>query len=157
MWLNTDVMMKVFNEYSAAVDQIYAYAEEHGLTASEAMEELGDKIDAFGLKAFQAAQEARTFGDAIDSIKDAASTAWMNTFELIFGNYEQSKVIWTDLANNAYDVFVEPINKLNVKLKKTLGSNFVKESRDVKDFMKLGFDETEMSAMLEPMVLPLTR
>lgn len=104
-WFTSDVMMKVFNEYSAAVDQIYEYAEEKGITASQAIEELGDKVDAFGLKAFRSAQEAKTFSDAIDSTKDAVSTGWMNTFEILFGNYEEARVLWTDLANAMYDVF----------------------------------------------------
>lgn len=112
-WFTSDVMMKVFNEYSAAVDEIYEYAEEKGITASEAIEQLGSKLDPFALKAFKAAQEARTFGDAIDSVKDAVSTGWMNTFELIFGNYEEAKTLWTDLANSMYDVFAEGGNRRN--------------------------------------------
>ena len=104
-WFTSDVMMKVFNDYSSAVDQIYEYAEEKGITASQAIEELGGSVDEFGLKAFLAAQEAKTFGDAIDATKDAVSTGWMNTFELIFGNYEEQRVLWTDLANAMYDVF----------------------------------------------------
>lgn len=104
-WLTGDVMMAVFNKYSSAVRQIYDYAEEKGITASEAIEELDGKVDEFGLKAFLAAQEAKTFGDAIDSVKDAVSTGWMNTFDLIFGNYEKQRVLWTELANRMYDVF----------------------------------------------------
>lgn len=112
-WLTSDVMMSVFNTYSGAVDQIYEYAEEKGITASEAIEELGDSVDEFGLKAFKAAQEARTWSDVVDSVKDAVSTGWMNTFELIFGNYEEATQLWTDLANAMYDVFAEGGNVRN--------------------------------------------
>lgn len=112
-WFDKDVMMKVFNEYSAAVDDIYEYATEHGLTASDAIEQMGDSIDAFGLKAFRAGQEARTWADVLDSVKDAVSTGWMNTFENIFGDYEEAKQLWTDLANELYDVFAEGGNKRN--------------------------------------------
>lgn len=119
-WFTSDVMMKVFNDYSAAVDQIYAYADEKGITASQAIEELGDEVDQFGLKAFKAAQEARTFPDVIDSVKDAVSTGWMNTFELIFGNYEEAKELWTNLANAMYDVFAEGGNARNEMLEEAL-------------------------------------
>lgn len=105
LWFTSDVMMKVFNDYSSAVDQIYEYADQKGITASQAIDELGDKVDSFGLKAFKAAQEARTWGDAVDSVKDAVSTGWMNTFELIFGNQKEATRLWTDLANAMYDVF----------------------------------------------------
>ncbi len=115
-WLTSEVMMKVFNDYGAAVDQIYEYSEEKGITASQAIKELGDNVDEFGLKAFRAAQEAKTFSDAIDATKDAVSTGWMNTFELIFGNYEEQRVLWTDLANALYDAFAAGAEDRNAML-----------------------------------------
>lgn len=116
-WFTSDVMMSVFQNYSSAVDQIYDYADEKGITASQAISELGDKVDSFGLKAFKAAQEARTWGDAVDSVKDAVSTGWMNTFELIFGNQEEATQLWTDLANAMYDVFAGGAEARNEMLK----------------------------------------
>lgn len=115
-WFNSDVMMKVFQDYSTAVDQLYEYAEEHGVTASEAMEALGDKVDAFGLKAFKAAQEARSWGDVIDSVKDAVSTGWMTSFKLIFGNYKEATQLWTGLANRMYDIFMDGTEARNEML-----------------------------------------
>lgn len=122
-WFTSDVMMKVFSDYSKAVDQIYEYTKERGITASQAIEELGDKVDAFSLKGFKAAQEARSLGDAIDATKDAASTAWMHVFQTIFGDYEQQKVLWTDLANSLYDYAVQPISDLQEILQEGLGEN----------------------------------
>lgn len=116
-WFTSDVMMSVFQNYSSAVDQIYDYADEKGITASQAISELGDKVDSFGLKAFKAAQEARTWGDAVDSVKDAVSTGWMNTFELIFGDQEEATQLWTDLANAMYDVFAGGAEARNEMLK----------------------------------------
>ena len=64
----------------------------------------------FSKATYKAAQEAKTFGDAVDATKDAVSTAWMNLFETIFGNYDKARVLWTDMANWFYDIFAEPIN-----------------------------------------------
>lgn len=69
------------------------------------LEEFGTETMQFGIKAFRAAQEAKTFQDAIDSVKDAVSTGWMNTFQYIFGDYEEAKEFWTWLANALYDIF----------------------------------------------------
>ena len=113
MWFTSDVMMEVFKTYSSGVDQIYDYAQEHGLTASESIEQLEGSVDEFGLKAFRAGQEARTFGDAIDSIKDATSTKWAGIFKSIFGDYDQQRSLWTQLANDMYTVFVNPIDEIN--------------------------------------------
>ena len=112
-WFTSDVMMSVFQDYSKAVDQIYDYATEKGITASQAIKELDGQIDAFSLKGFKAAQEARTFEDAINSARDAVSSGWLNTFELIFGNAERATSTWTDLAEMMFDIFAEPGNNRN--------------------------------------------
>ena len=137
-WLTSDVMMQVFTDYSKAVTKIYEVTQEKGKLASEVIDEIhstadetgvsideaikklgyidenGEALfDAFGLKAFEAAQKARTFEDAVDSVKDAVSTGWMKSFELIFGNAEEAADLWTELANRLYDVFAEGINRQN--------------------------------------------
>ena len=80
---------------------------------SEIMETLSDNEFELGERAFRAAQEAKTFQEAIESVKDAVSSGWMKTFELIFGNYEEAKKLWTSVANTLYDVFAESGNKRN--------------------------------------------
>jgi tape measure domain-containing protein len=112
-WFTSDVMMSVFQDYSKAVDQIYDYATEKGITASQAIKELDGQIDAFSLKGFKAAQEARTFEDAINSARDAVSSGWSKTFGLIFGNAERATSTWTDLAEMMFDIFAEPGNARN--------------------------------------------
>lgn len=144
-WLTKDVMMKVFNEYSAAVGQIYEYTEEKGITASEAIQEAGGQFDEFGVKAFKAAQEARTWTDVVDSIKDAVSTTFMNMFEIIIGDYEQATSLWTSMANGLYDIIVEPINSVNEVLAESFGAQekFVTSS----DWDNLGLSETQASGL----------
>ena len=65
-----------------------------------------------GREAFIMGQQAKTFTEAMDAAKDAVSTAWMNLFETIFGNYEEARVIWTNLANSLYTIFAEPVYML---------------------------------------------
>lgn len=125
-WFTSDVMMEVYSNYAKAVDQIYTYVQDKAdageiITTSQAIEEMGDKVDAFGLKVFKAGQEARTFEDAIDSVKDAVSTGWMKTFEIIFGDAEESTKLWTDLANDLYEIFAEGGNERNAYLENVFG------------------------------------
>lgn len=53
----------------------------------------------FGQKAYEAAQRARTFEDALNAVKDAVSTGWMTSFELMFGNVDEATQLWTDFCN----------------------------------------------------------
>lgn len=113
-WFTKDVMMKTFRQYSSAVDQIYeAVSSGEFETASEAIAAMGDQVDSFGIKAFKAAQEARTWTDVIASVKDAVSSKWKDTFELIIGNYQEAKQLFTGLANLLYTIFAESGNERN--------------------------------------------
>ena len=112
-WFTSDVLVKGLSKYSAAIDKIYEISEREGMTASEVIEQYGDELDAFGVKAFKAAQEARTFADVLSSVKDAVSSKWMTTFETVFGGQEEAVKLWTDLANELYDVFAESGNFRN--------------------------------------------
>ena len=112
-WFTSDVLVKGLSKYSAAVEQIYEIANREGITASEVMEKYADQLDEFGMSAFKAAQEARTFSDVLNSVKDAVSSKWMQTFENIFGGQENAVKLWTELANELYDVFAESGNFRN--------------------------------------------
>ena len=112
-WFTSDVLIDTLNKYSAAVEQIYEIAERENKTASEVIEEYGDQLDAFGVKAFKAAQEARTLVDVLNSVRDAVSSKWMTTFEKAFGSQENIVKFWTNLANELYEVFAESGNFRN--------------------------------------------
>lgn len=88
------------------------------------LNELADSVGSVGWRALKAAQEATTFQQAIDSIKDAASTKWSSIFETIFGNYDEARHLWTDLANDLYTVFAEPLDNLLADLKDAFSSPF---------------------------------
>jgi len=60
--------------------------------------------------AFLAAQEYKTFADVISATADAVSTKWMNIFQIIFGNYEEAKKIWTKFGDLFYDIFAQPVD-----------------------------------------------
>ena len=81
--------------------------------AADSLKTLVEGIDEFGLKAFKAAQEARSWTDVVASVKDAVSTGWMNTYKLIVGDYEQAKELFSSLASTLYDVFAEGGNRRN--------------------------------------------
>lgn len=100
-------------EYEKSVQE---FADTFKVSSEEAKEYIHDfnkYTDQFGLDAYKMAQEAKTFKDAIDSVKDAASTQWMNVWEKIFGDYSEARQVWTKFANFLYDVLVDWLNDLN--------------------------------------------
>lgn len=106
--VTTSKLVQYIDEFTAGTIDLDVAAEEMGLTVEEVKERLSifnTEAMQFSLKAFKAAQEAKTFAEALNSVKDAVSSKWMQSFELIFGDYEQAKKLWTNLANILYDIF----------------------------------------------------
>lgn len=114
-------MVDWLEAYEKGSLQIQDVVDETGLSlkdVNELFQELGDESLKFSRDAFKAAYEARTFSDAIAATVDAVSTKWMAVFELLFGNYEQAKRLWTDLSINLWDIFAGPVDELRISLKK---------------------------------------
>ena len=65
-----------------------------------------------GRQAFMAGQECKTFKDVTLAVADAVGSAWMGIFTAIFGNYQESKELWSDVAEEMYEIMVEPINRV---------------------------------------------
>ncbi len=124
-WATTQVMEKTFAKYASMMEAAYDLTQKNpGMTSSEALEQLKGQYGDLAGRAALAAQQAKSFQEAIDSTKDAVSSKWMNVFETLFGNKEEAVDTWTELANRLYDVFVPPIEALNDRMKEGLDSGW---------------------------------
>lgn len=118
-WATRDVMesgFAYFDEMTEKAYQMIGALDESGNkieTASQAYEILSKKYKGVSINAAKAAQEAKSVTEAIDSTKDAVSSGWMRTFELIFGDYNQAKVLWTDMANGLWSIFASGFESRN--------------------------------------------
>lgn len=57
-----------------------------------------DETTDIGKKAFAAAQDVKTFSQLMDTLKEAAGSGWANTWEILFGDFEEAKELWTGLS-----------------------------------------------------------
>lgn len=73
------------------------------------------------LKAFTNAQEARTFEDVINSVKEAVSSNWRSIYTSIFGDYAEAKKLWTDMANGLVDLFAGKLYDIAAMFKEWKG------------------------------------
>lgn len=124
-WANTEVMEKTFAKYASMMEAAYELTQKNpGMTSSEALEKLSGQYGELAERAALAAQQATSFGQAIDSTKDAVSSKWMAVFETFFGNKEEATETWTELSERLYDIFVPSIDALNERLKAGLNSGW---------------------------------
>lgn len=130
-WVTTQVMEKAFGEFADFTLKVKEAVDSGKYdTASEAIDALAGGYEGISKNAFKAAQEAKSFSEAIDATKDAVSSKWMQVFKTIFGNYNEQRQLWTDLANSLWEIFAEPVEKLNSYLQKALGFTAIKEVWD---------------------------
>ena len=80
-WMTTDVLTKTLGKYADGTTEI-------------------------GKKAFAAAQDVKTFTQLLDTVKESIGSGWATTFELIFGNLEEAKELWTGV-NKVISGFVD--------------------------------------------------
>ena len=73
-WASTDVLMGVLGAY-------------------------GDVTTDIGKKAQAAAQDVKSLPMMMDTLKASVGTGWTDTFEILFGNVEESKELFTGLTN----------------------------------------------------------
>lgn len=72
-WMTTEVLTKTLAKYADANTDL-------------------------GKKAYAAAQDVKTFSMMMDTLKEAAQSGWATTWETIVGDFEEAKVVWTDLS-----------------------------------------------------------
>lgn len=131
-WFTNDVLIKTLEQYSNYAEEVKKVQDSMGFdTANEAMRYMEENADKFkgilntvGKAAFKAAQESKSFSDSIAATKDAVSTGWMKTYEIIFGTLDEAKANFTSLTEILWEVFASRggrRNDLLAELKKLGG------------------------------------
>ena len=91
-WMTTDVLVETLNRYA-------------------------DETTDIGKRATQAATEVKTFSQMMDSLKEAAQSGWAASWELIFGDFNEAKQLWTDIYNVVGSVIDASSNARNAIIK----------------------------------------
>ena len=96
-WLTTDVLTETLKQLSGA----YTEAD---LVSQGYTEEQAKQIVQLANTAEGAATDVKTFSQLIDTTKEALASGWTNTFEIIFGDFEEAKELWSGVADVISDV-----------------------------------------------------
>lgn len=116
-WLTTEVLTETLKQFAGAYDEAELMAQ--GFTQEQAKE-----IAAMAKTAEEAATKVKTWTQLWDVVKESAQSGWTQTWELIFGDFEEAKALLTPLA----DFFTGIINKIsdtrNALLEGALGKSF---------------------------------
>lgn len=110
-WATTEVMMKVFGDY-------------------------GDETTEIGKKAYSSAQDIKTFTQMMESLKATAGTGWKDTWQIVFGDLDEAKALWTGLSEVISGIIGKAADFRNTLLEGVLGSPFAALSDRLKSIFK---------------------
>ena len=96
--IDNDVMLLTAKLYQDTTGEI-----------ARSMGELGEGYEDLGKKAYEAAQKSKTFTDVMDSVRDAISSGWMQSYERIFGGLDDAINFWSIIG----DGLLEVVSKIN--------------------------------------------
>lgn len=100
-WMTTEVLVSTLREYA-------------------------DETTEIGAKASKAATEVKTFTQMFDALKESAQSGWAQTWEHVFGNFEEGKTLWTSINNVIGDMISKSADSRNNLIKGAFSSNWDK-------------------------------
>lgn len=87
-WMTTDVLVQTLGKYA-------------------------DESTDIGKKAFASAQDIKTFTMMMDTLKEAAQSGWATSMELIVGDFEEAKKLWTEIGGALGKMIENSANERN--------------------------------------------
>lgn len=96
-WMTTEVLINTLKDYADANTEI-------------------------GAKAIEAATQVKTATQLFDTLKESAQSGWAQTWEIIVGDFEEAKSLFTYLSNVFGDIIGKSAEARNSMLEKALGS-----------------------------------
>lgn len=118
-WLTAEVLTETLTQLSGAYSEADLIAK--GYTREQAKE-----ISELAETAVNAATKVKTFTQLVDTLKEAAQSGWTSTWELIVGDFEEAKELWTNISDVIGGIIGKRANNRNEILKGALVSNWDK-------------------------------
>ena len=66
---------------------------------TQTLRDYADETTEIGKKAMEAATKIKTFTMLMDTLKEAVGSGWAQTFEIIFGDFNEASELWTKLGD----------------------------------------------------------
>lgn len=116
-WLTSEIMLDTLAKFTGDLNR-------EQLLAKGYTEEQADAIVKLGTNANDAATKVKTFTQLIDTLKEAVQSGWTQSWEYIFGDFEQAKAFWTEISDAISNVVNESANARNALLQGAMTSGW---------------------------------
>ena len=104
-WLTTKVLTETLKQFQLSTDTATQYNNSIKTLVSEGYtQEQAKQIADMAKTAGDAATKVKTFSQLMDTLKEAIGSGWTNTFQTLFGDFEEARQSWTALSNVLGDI-----------------------------------------------------
>ena len=116
-WLTSEVLLDTLAKFTGDLNEEQLLSKGYTEDQAKAILELGTTAN-------DAATKVKTFTQLIDTLKEAVQSGWTQSWEYIFGDFEQAKEFWTEISNAISNVVNESANARNELLKGAMTSGW---------------------------------
>ena len=116
-WLTSEVLLDTLAKFTGDLNEEQLLSKGYTEDQAKAILELGTTAN-------DAATKVKTFTQLIGTLKEAVQSGWTQSWEYIFGDFEQAKEFWTEISNAISNVVNESANARNELLKGAMTSGW---------------------------------
>lgn len=124
-WLTTEVLTQTLDQFATAADTQEEYNAavkkfvDQGYTQEQA-KEMADMAKTAG----DAATKVKTFTQLIDTLKEALGSGWTESWQIIIGDFEEAKEVWTKVSDVLGGFIQKSSEARNAILKAAMGNPY---------------------------------
>lgn len=144
-WLTSEVLLNTLRQFTG--DLTDAELAQMGFNEAQI-----ESIQTLAQTANDAATKVKTATQLFDTLKESVQSGWTQTWELIFGDFEQAREFFTGVSNILGGFFQQSADARNAFVEAVMASpwdNFSKKLQeagvDIEDFQKKAWDAAKAS------------
>ena len=116
-WLTTQVLTDTLKQFALTVDTAEDYNNAiKDLVAQGYTQEEAKQIADMAKTAMDAATKVKTFSQLIDTLKEAVGSGWTTSWQLMIGDFEEAKDLWTGISDSLGKIINDSANARNALL-----------------------------------------
>ncbi len=129
-WLTADILNETLRKFTVEGAKEYAQAM---LASGKYTQEQADALIREAQAMEDAATKVKTFTQLWGTLKEAAQSGWGKTWELIFGDFEEAKELWTGVSDTLGGIIGRSAEARNTLLEGAMTSNWDKMVKKINE------------------------
>ena len=108
-WLTTEVLTETLKQISGAYTEADLVAQGYSQSQAAAIVKMAED-------AKNAATNITTFSKLVDTMKESIGSGWAQTWQIVFGDFEEARTFWTNLYSGTIEPLINSISNARNQL-----------------------------------------